>query len=86
MLRQLTTGKHLNVQAIPPAPFSQAQNVQINTISGPHPAGNVGVQIHIDPINKEIVWYINPQDVVIMGNYLMKEYDLLRTYGYRFSG
>jgi Na+-transporting NADH:ubiquinone oxidoreductase subunit A len=30
----------------PPAPFSQAQNVQINTISGPHPAGNVGVQIH----------------------------------------
>jgi len=71
-LQQLTTGKiHLNVQAnTAPAPaFSQAQNVQINTISGPHPAGNVGVQIHhIDPINKgEVVWYINPQDVVIMG-------------------
>lgn len=71
-LTKLTTGKiHLNVQAnSSPAPaFSQAQKVQINTISGPHPAGNVGVQIHhIDPINKgEVVWYLNPQDVVIIG-------------------
>lgn len=71
-LKQLTTGKiHLNVQAnSSPAPaFSQAQKVQINTISGPHPAGNVGVQIHhIDPIIKgEVVWYLNPQDVVIIG-------------------
>jgi len=71
-LQQLTTGKiHLNVQAnnsrVPA--FSQVKNVQINTISGPHPAGNVGVQIHhIDPINKgEAVWYMSPQDVVIIG-------------------
>ncbi|WP_418263030.1 Na(+)-translocating NADH-quinone reductase subunit A [Flavobacterium faecale] len=71
-LKQLTSGKiHLNVAAnSSPAPaFTQAQNVQINSISGPHPAGNVGVQIHhIDPINKgEIVWYVQPQDVVIIG-------------------
>ncbi|MCW2118385.1 Na(+)-translocating NADH-quinone reductase subunit A [Flavobacterium sp. 7A] len=71
-LAKLTTGKiHLNVQeSNSPAPvFSQAKKVQINTISGPHPAGNVGVQIHhIDPINKgEVVWYLNPQDVVIIG-------------------
>jgi Na+-transporting NADH:ubiquinone oxidoreductase subunit A len=71
-LQQLTTGKiHLNVNAntAPTRAFSEAQKVQINTISGPHPAGNVGVQIHhIDPINKgEVVWYINPQDVVIIG-------------------
>lgn len=71
-LAKLTSGKiHLNVQAnSSPAPtFSQAQKVQINTISGPHPAGNVGVQIHhIDPINKgEVVWYLSPQDVVIIG-------------------
>jgi Na+-transporting NADH:ubiquinone oxidoreductase subunit A len=84
-LQLLTSGKiHLNVRAnSSPAPaFSQAQKVQINTISGPHPAGNVGVQIHhIDPINKgEVVWYINPQDVVIMGK-LFKEgiYDASRT-------
>jgi Na+-transporting NADH:ubiquinone oxidoreductase subunit A len=71
-LKKLTDGKvHLNVQLKPtPAPiFSEAKSVQINKISGPHPAGNVGVQIHhIDPINKgETVWYINPQDVLIIG-------------------
>ena len=71
-LRKLTLGKmHLTLHAHqqPSAAFSNAKGVQINRISGPHPSGNVGVQIHhIDPINKgELVWYINPQDVLIMG-------------------
>ena len=71
-LRKLTYGKvHLTVNADrTPAPvFTGAKGVQINKISGPHPAGNVGVQIHhIDPVNKgELVWCINPQDVVIIG-------------------
>lgn len=37
--------------------------------SGPHPAGNVGIQIHhIDPIKQgEQVWYVNAQDVKIIG-------------------
>ncbi len=49
--------------------FSNSKNVQINHISGPHPAGNVGVQIHhIDPINKgEVAWHLSPQDVLIVG-------------------
>ncbi len=36
---------------------------------GPHPAGNVGIQIHhIDPIQAgEKVWTVNVQDVVIIG-------------------
>ena len=36
---------------------------------GPHPAGNVGIQIHhIDPIQKgETVWYVNLQDLLIIG-------------------
>ena len=45
-------------------------------ISGPHPAGNVGVQIHhVDPfINKgDIVWYLEPQDVLaIWQTFLLK--------------
>lgn len=47
---------------------------QIHTIQGPHPAGNVGVQIHhIDPIRRgEIVWFVHPQDVIIIGR-LFKE-------------
>jgi Na+-transporting NADH:ubiquinone oxidoreductase subunit A len=42
---------------------------EIARFSGPHPAGNVGVQIHhIDPVNKgETVWYVNPQDVLAIG-------------------
>jgi Na+-transporting NADH:ubiquinone oxidoreductase subunit A len=36
---------------------------------GPHPAGNVGIQIHhVDPIQKgEVVWYVNLQDLLIIG-------------------
>lgn len=71
-LRKLTKGKiHLNISAdARPAPvFLNAKGVQVNKISGPHPAGNVGVQIHhIDPVNKgETVWCINPQDVLTVG-------------------
>ncbi|HCD89035.1 MAG TPA: NADH:ubiquinone reductase (Na(+)-transporting) subunit A, partial [Algoriphagus sp.] len=52
-LAKLTEGKiHLNVDGSNSIPsiFSQAKGVQINQFSGPHPAGNVGVQIHhLDP-------------------------------------
>ncbi|HEY3370749.1 MAG TPA: Na(+)-translocating NADH-quinone reductase subunit A [Prolixibacteraceae bacterium] len=49
--------------------FAGLKNVEINQFSGPHPAGNVGVQIHhISPINKnEVVWTINPQALVFIG-------------------
>ena len=49
--------------------FAGIASQNIHTFNGPHPAGNVGIQIHhIDPIQKgEIVWYVNPQDVVIIG-------------------
>ena len=42
---------------------------EIVMFTGPHPAGNVGVQIHhINPVNKgEVVWYVNPQDVIAIG-------------------
>lgn len=41
----------------------------IHRFRGPHPAGNVGIQIHhVSPIQKgEVVWYVHPQDVVIIG-------------------
>ncbi|MFU8842259.1 MAG: Na(+)-translocating NADH-quinone reductase subunit A [Bacteroidales bacterium] len=71
-LAKLTTGKvHLNIHEGEPVSriFLDAQNVRINRFSGPHPAGNVGIQIHhLDPINKgEIVWYVNPQAVITIG-------------------
>jgi Na+-transporting NADH:ubiquinone oxidoreductase subunit A len=47
----------------------RAQNVKLNTFKGPHPAGNVGVQIHhIKPVNKgDVVWCVTPQTVVNIG-------------------
>ena len=51
------------------AALTQAKNVEINVFDGPHPAGNVGVQInHIAPVNKgETVWTIDPQAVIFIG-------------------
>jgi len=74
-LAKLTTGSlHLNMSDAESAPiFVGAKNVQINTFSGPHPAGNVGVQIHhLAPISskEDTVWYLNAQDVGDIGEYL----------------
>jgi len=62
---QLNLHSELNKSKV----FSNSQNVEINYFSGPHPSGNVGIQIHhINPINKgDIVWYVNVQDVLIIG-------------------
>ncbi|RMG82289.1 MAG: Na(+)-translocating NADH-quinone reductase subunit A [Bacteroidetes bacterium] len=75
-LAKLTNGKaNLNVSVHTKAPeFLNAKNVQINKFSGPHPAGNVGIQIHhLKPINKgETVWVISPQDVILLGRLFNK--------------
>ena len=49
--------------------FGNIKNAEIRQFTGPHPAGNVGVQIHqISPVSKgEVVWTVNPQDVLIIG-------------------
>ena len=54
--------------------FRNADNVRLHVFRGPHPSGNVGVQIHhIDPLNKgEKVWVANVQDVVIIGRLFLK--------------
>lgn len=84
VLKQLTQGKvHLNIHATETRnkAFTEAEGVQINKFKGPHPAGNVGIQIHhLDPINKgEIVWVIRPQDLIIIGRlFLEGKYDTER--------
>jgi Na+-transporting NADH:ubiquinone oxidoreductase subunit A len=54
--------------------LKNAQNVEIVHFEGPHPAGNVGVQINrIQPVNKgEIVWTIDPVSVVFIGRLFNK--------------
>ena len=84
-LAKLTTGTvHLTTRgdSNPDATFTGAKGVQLNKISGKHPIGNVGTQIHhIDPINKgEVVWTVNAQDVVIIGRTLKTgKFDASRT-------
>ncbi len=52
----------------------QAKGVELVEVEGPHPAANVGVQInHIKPVNKgELVWVVNPADVIIIGRLFNK--------------
>ncbi|MGM0478047.1 MAG: Na(+)-translocating NADH-quinone reductase subunit A [Bacteroidota bacterium] len=73
-LAKLTDGKvYLTLNGKVPADkaFQNAKNVEINKVSGKHPAGNVGTQIHhINPIDKgEFVFTVGPQDVVTIGKF-----------------
>lgn len=76
VLQRLTDGKlHLGLGNLTCSNvLKDTQGVETHCFSGPHPAGNVGIQIHhIDPINKgDVVWYMNLQDVVILGGLFME--------------
>jgi len=81
IVKKLTSGKvHLNVNGEGEVPqlFSHAKNVELNKVSGKHPAGNVGVQIHhLDPINKgDVVWTLDPFGIIQIGKlFLEGKYD-----------
>lgn len=70
-LSKLTTSKvYLNISHKTQAKeFLDCRNAEITTFKGPHPAGNVGIQIHhINPINKgDVVWFAGVQDVITIG-------------------
>ncbi len=72
VLKKLTEGKvHLGLKSGYPVSnsFADLAGVEYHYFTGPHPAGNVGIQInHINPINKgDIIWTINPQHVCLLG-------------------
>ncbi len=81
ILRKLTSGTvHLNIAADKESSslFTGLESVQINKFKGPHPSGNVGVQIHhLDPINKgDVVWTTTPHGVAQIGKlFLEGQYD-----------
>lgn len=69
-ISKLTKGKvHVSVGKDSKLPFHSIKNIELHTVYGPHPIGNVSTQIsQIDPINKgEVVWVISPQDLVVIG-------------------
>jgi len=82
-LSKLTTGKiNLGLSSKKENTiFSQTKGVEFTSFNGPHPAGNVGIQIHAtSPLNKgELVWTIQPQDVIMIGRlFLTGKYDSSR--------
>lgn len=81
-LTKLTSGKIYLGLSTEKSIFADVSGVETTVFKGPHPAGNVGVQInHVNPVNKgEVVWTINPQDVAIIGRFLNQGVvDLTRT-------
>lgn len=69
-IAKLTSGKvHLGLK--PGSKFSDLKGVEINYFNGPHPAGNVGIQIHnTAPINKgDVVWTLHLQSVLYIGRF-----------------
>ena len=72
VLKKLTPGKvHLGLRAGGNSSLKEIKGAEIHYFKGPHPAGNVGVQIHhINPINKgETVWTIDIQHLAILGRF-----------------
>lgn len=76
-LGKLTTGGvHLSISQKDYAgsDFHKLEGVILHQFDGPHPAGNVGVQInHISPINKgEYVWTVDMFLVAVIGRLFLK--------------
>jgi Na+-transporting NADH:ubiquinone oxidoreductase subunit A len=64
------------------AALNVAKNVTTTIFKGPHPAGNVGVQINkTAPVNKgETVWTIGAEEVIFIGRFFNKgKIDFTRT-------
>ena len=72
-LNTLTSGK-VYLTSKTGSVVSSIQNVEAYTIDGPHPAGNVGIQIHhISHLKPgENVWTINSQDVIAIGKLFLR--------------
>ncbi len=70
VVKKLSSNVHLSTESGSASKvFQGLKGVKVHKVTGKHPAGNVGVQIHnIDPIGKgDVVWTISPQDVIAIG-------------------
>ena len=83
VLRKLSDGPiNICVEKNESSFINEIDNVNIHSISGPHPSANVGVHIHhIDPINSgDRVWTMGAEDVAILGRFFSQGiYNPVRT-------
>lgn len=73
VVKQLTDGKVFLCKAAgSEVPGGSVEGVDVESFSGPHPAGLVGTHIHfLDPVGPtKTVWYLNYQDVCAFGSFL----------------
>lgn len=82
-LKKLTPGKvYLAINKKAASNLKDIEGVELLTVSGPHPAGNVGVHIqNTEPINMgDRVWTVGAEDVATIGNlFLTGQYRAERT-------
>jgi Na+-transporting NADH:ubiquinone oxidoreductase subunit A len=78
ILAKLTEGKiHLSAsanQTNEAQQFKSLKNVELHFFKGPHPAGNVGVQIHhVAPLKRgDLVWCVQATMVAAIGKFFLK--------------
>ncbi len=80
LLSKLTNGEvHVGLDAngkvAPPAAFTNVPIARKHWFAGPHPAGNVGIQIHhIQPISsKDQVWVLGTQETITLGKLVTEQ-------------
>ncbi|MBK8503038.1 MAG: Na(+)-translocating NADH-quinone reductase subunit A [Saprospiraceae bacterium] len=86
LLSKLTNGRvHIgldaNGESAPPSVFVNVADAEKHWFAGPHPSGNVGVQIHhTKPISsKDQVWILGIQEVLTLGKLINdRKYDVSR--------
>ncbi|SHI35735.1 Na+-transporting NADH:ubiquinone oxidoreductase subunit A [Mesonia phycicola] len=81
-LKKLTAGKVYVAVNAKSSDFKDLQGVELLNVSGPHPAGNVGVHVQeTEPMNMgDRVWTVGPEDVAIIGRlFLTGKVDAKRT-------
>lgn len=74
VLKSLCANVHLGLRAGQKSILESIEGVEKHYFAGPHPAGNVGVQIHhVCPISKgEVVWTVAIQNVAIIGRLFLE--------------
>ncbi len=81
-LKKLTEGEVYVAVNKKSSSLKDIKGVEILNVSGPHPAGNVGVHVHeTEPMNSgDRVWTVGPEDVAIIGRlFLTGRFDAKRT-------
>jgi len=81
-LAKLTAGKVYVAVNKKSSNLTGLSGVEVLNVSGPHPAGNVGVHVQeTNPMNSgDRVWVVGPEDVAIIGRlFLTGKYDAKRT-------